>query len=714
MDRVMAHSISSTPSDQLRRLVVAGWGVCCGVLIATAITAALIVVRGDTYDHPHPALLSSEYLKHFEDVPWQERYERTWYALSCVLGALGGWVATRYSRIGMSWTLPALIAFVPAAAWICRGVFKGHTNLDRFLATAAILSLPLLRRSSRPLSDLDESPPPVDEAARCRRRMWRTAGLLCMPLAGLLYGVLGPHDVATVASECNSELHVASYIVGPALYYRAPGVVPGLDFESHYGIGHAYSFSFIMGSGGLEKTLQRYVLFVLIVCILYYLSAFLVLTDWLRSVAAALGVTLLLVGVSCEGLSYNLPSCCPVRYPFLFVFLFAAVRGVGHRGNCWCILAGCIAGLSLFWQTDIGLYTLAAGVALYLAAALFLGGGAWRPAVFLASGLGSFAALCLICFGPRVLSITFAERLLEPLLLYATGFGNQLMYWKPGWGYWYNLLGPGLAVASVAVMIGHGRRGSPSPPPRAVLYGAAASLLGLAMLFKWVNRSIDILWSLNGGLVVAVTGWWIWLGWRALSVRLESESRPWLGFARRAAAAAMLVALSIQAARLDSRSATSKYQGGSSSPLVRAVNWVSEFRNPINAARKGISPSRRPLPTDAESTRYLRSHTRRTERVAVICGAEWNYLADAGRAPRLAWLQLFLVHSPVLLDRCANDLRNSDRIFVDRHAVAALKKTNPAAHDCVVRILAEAFELADDSPTRWLLYRRRPGDVAGR
>ena len=711
MDRVMADPVSSTASDQLRRLLVAGWGVCCGVLIATAITAALILVRGDTYDHPHPALLSSEYLKHFEDVPWQERYERTWYALSCLLGALGGWMATRYSRAGMLWTLPAVIAFVPAAAWICRGIFKGQTNLDRFLATAAILSLPLWRRSSRPQSDLDV-PPPALEVARSQRRMWLTAGVVCVPLAGLLYGVLGPHDVATVASECNSELHVASYIVGPALYYRAPDVVPGLDFESHYGIGHAYSFSFVMGSGGLQKTLQRYVLFVLIVCILYYLSAFLVLTDWLRNVGAAFGVTLFLVGVSCEGLSYNLPSCCPVRYPFLFVFLFAAVRGVGPQGNRWCGVAGGVGGLSLFWQTDIGLYTLAAGVALYLAAALFLGGGAWRPAVFLASSLGSFAAFCLVSFGPRVLSITFAERLLEPLLLYATGFGNQLMYWKPGWGYWYNLLGPGLAMASVAVLIGHGRRSS--PPPRAVLYGAAASLLGLAMLFKWVNRSIDILWSLNGGLVVVVAGWWIWLGWRALAVRLASESRPGLGMARQAAAAAVLVALAVQAARLDSRSATAKYQGGSSSPIVRAVNWLSEFRNPINAARKGIGPSIRPSPTDPESTRYLRSHTRRTERVAVISGAEWNYLADAGRAPRLAWLQLFLVHSPVLLDRCANDLRHSDRIFVDRYAVASLRMTNPAVHDRVVLILAEAFELADDSPTRWLLYRRKPGDLAGR
>ena len=483
--------------------------------------------------------------------------------------ALGGWIALRYLRPRLGLALVAVIAFVPAAAWVCRGVFKGQTNLERFLAAAAILALPLLRRVPHQAPS-DLLPPQLPAVTPMpAKRMWISAGLVCLPLTLLLYGTIGPHHVATVASECNKELHVASYIVGPALYYRAPGVVPGLDFESHYGVGHAYTFSLVMGNRGLEKTLERFVLFVMVACILFYLSAFLVLTDWLQNIGAALAGTLLLFFVTSEGLGYNYPSCCAVRHPFLFVFLYTAVRGVGTGGVRWCALAGGVAGLSLFWQTDIGLYTLAAGVAFYLANTLFRRDGIWRPFIFLAAGLGSFTALCVLCFGPRVLSITFAERLLEPLLLYATGFGNQLMNWKPGWGYWYNLLGPGLAVASVAVMMGYGRK---ALPPRAVLYGAAASLLGLAMLFKWVNRSIDILWSLNGGLVAVVACGWIWLGWRALSDRLASESRPGVGFARRAAAAVTLAGLVVLAVRLDWDRANSKYQGGSSSPVVARSN----------------------------------------------------------------------------------------------------------------------------------------------
>jgi hypothetical protein len=513
-----------------------------------------------------------------------------------------------------------------------------------------------------------------------------------------------------VASECNTELHVASYLVGPALYYRAPDVVPGLDFESHYGIGHAHAFSLVMGSAGLEKALQRYVVFILVVSILYFLSAMLVLTDWLQNAWAALAVTLLILIATCEGLAYNYASNWPVRYPFLFVFLFCAVRGV--NSSRWCAAAGVVAGLSAYWQTDIGLYTLAGGVALYAASAIFLRESWWHPLLFLATGVGSFFAICVVFFGPRVLSPLFAERLFEPLLLYANGFGNQVFNWSPGWGYWYNLAGPAIAVASVGAMMCSTRHNG--LPPRAVLYGAAASLVGLAMLFKWVNRSIDILWGLNGGLVVAVAGWWMWLAWRELSARLASESRPLLGLARQAAVLGMLVLLAAMGVRADGRAADEDYQGGSSSPLVRAFTWMDTFRNPINAWRKGIEPKVHPSPMDPQSIAYLRAHTRKRERVALVCGAEWNYLAATGRAPRLHWLQLFLVHSPVLLDRCADDLRNADRVFVDRDALPSLKGVNPKAHDRVAAILAEHFELADRSPTRWDLYRRKPGPTAER
>jgi hypothetical protein len=249
-------------------------------------------------------------------------------------------------------------------------------------------------------------------------------------------------------------------------------------------------------------------------------------------------------------------------------------------------------------------------------------------------------------------------------------------------------------------MIGHGRRGG-SVPPRAVLYGEAASLVGLAMLFKWVNRSIDVLWALNGGLVLAAAGWWACVAWRSLAAKLGGRTRQ----AAAGIALAGLVALGVRA---DGEFANPEYQGGSSSPLVRIRHRLDTFPNPVNALRYGLEPDVRLPPVDAASVGYLRDHTARTERITLVCPTDWTYLAAAGRAPRLHWLQLFLVHSPVLLDRCADDLRNSDRVFVERHALISLLQVNPATHARVASILAGCFEPADES-ARWTLYRRKPG-----
>ena len=71
---------------------------------------------------------------------------------------------------------------------------------------------------------------------------------------------------------------LVSGIAAPAVF---GGAAPAPIKIGQIGVGHAHAFSLVMGSAGLEKALQRYVLFVLVVSALYFLSAMLVLTDWL-------------------------------------------------------------------------------------------------------------------------------------------------------------------------------------------------------------------------------------------------------------------------------------------------------------------------------------------------------------------------------------------------------------------------------------------------
>jgi len=107
-------TVSMPPAVSLLAIVAFGllFGVW-GVLFATAATATLIAVQGDTHDAAHPSILSSEAMKTYVVIPWQERYERNWYALACVGGALGAWLAARFVRV-----------------WRKRGYFESEMWLD--------------------------------------------------------------------------------------------------------------------------------------------------------------------------------------------------------------------------------------------------------------------------------------------------------------------------------------------------------------------------------------------------------------------------------------------------------------------------------------------------------------------------------------------------------------------------------------------------------
>ncbi|HVL15258.1 MAG TPA: hypothetical protein VM529_21990 [Gemmata sp.] len=211
-----------------------------------------------------------------------------------------------------------------------------------------------------------------------------------------------------------------------------------------------------------------------------------------------------------------------------------------------------------------------------------------------------------------------------------------------------------------------------------------------------MNRSIDILWSLNGGLVLAVAGWWAVVGWRALAAGRARGTRLALGVG--------LLGLAAGAVWIDAKMSRPHPLLRHTSPLVRIADRFATFPHPVNAALLGIAADVRPSPVEAEAVEFLRDHTAEGERVAVVSRREWQYLAAAGRAPRLHWLQLFLVHSPVLLDRCAEDLSNADRVFVERGALAELQAANPSAYAAIARVLADHFTPAEAS-RHWTIYR---------
>jgi hypothetical protein len=703
----MALPSPGASAGYLEALARAVWGAAVGFAVVMTGIGLWLTVHQETGTRVNDFLLGSRYTEIFLNVHWQEWYEGRAYLLLCVLCPLTAFAAIRYLRAPAWAAALSTAAFVPMATWACDHLFRDNKPVAYRLPLLAVLLPPLAwglgRRSPVPAGVPDRPVAPSGYP-------WTTTVLLGLPLTGLFIAFLWPFHATIAGSYCQDQTHVASFLVGPALYYRAPGVVPGLDFESHYGIGHAYLFSFFCPDGLIE-TMGAYVVYMAVVSILYFLSAYLVLVDWFRRPVPAALTTLVLLGATIDGIHLVFPSNWPVRHPFVFVFLFFGVRGAAPgRSWWWSAGAGLVAGVSLFWQTDIGLLTMLAGAAFLGGCWWFQGMSGWRIPAFGAGTVVGFFGLCVACFGPRTLSPLFVQRLLEPVLLYGGGFGSELLTWKHGWWYLYNLVGPGVALATVGVALTRG-----SGQDQQVRYAFLTSVLGLGILFKWVNRSLDQVWMLNGGLVLAVLCWWVWVGWQALAQRwLRDPTRSALGRAREAFALACLVGVGFCLADLDRRLAIPNHRGGSSSPVVRiqqnARGFPSLFANWLKPIPSGPCPNR----IAPDKMAFVRDRTGPRERVALISSEDWMYLVDAGRAPRFHWTPIGLIHSPQLLSRCFEDLRQADRVFVEDGALEWLRKINARSYDQFLPVLENDFEIVESSGGCWQVYQQRHRALAGR
>jgi hypothetical protein len=61
------------------------------------------------------------------------------------------------------------------------------------------------------------------------------------------YLLITPHSFSDIATTLNGP-HDGSYLFIPALDFLAHPAAPGIDFESHYGIGVPWLYSFFLGN----------------------------------------------------------------------------------------------------------------------------------------------------------------------------------------------------------------------------------------------------------------------------------------------------------------------------------------------------------------------------------------------------------------------------------------------------------------------------------
>src|SRR5262249_20131652 len=127
-------------------------------------------------------------------------------------------------------------------------------------------------------------------------------------------------------------------------------------------------------------------------------------------------------------------------------FIWWMARGLGLRTMALLALAlaGCI-----FLNTETGLEACVA-----VAVTAFAVEPNWRKvlqrgALLAALTFAIFMLFSVIAFGPGVLTTAYLVALIEPLALYQSGLGAWPIQWLHGWHFIYNIVAPGLALASI-------------------------------------------------------------------------------------------------------------------------------------------------------------------------------------------------------------------------------------------------------------------------
>ena len=517
--------------------------------------------------------------------------------------------------------------------------------------------------------------------------------LLCLCL------LLVPVDAQLVASNSGIDDHKVSFLIGPSLYSYGYGLVPGLDFHSHYGIAIGPVFSWLLGDGW-KAAATHAVSFTIALTFAFYVQCYFIilyLTNS-RSLAALCVMSVAVLNFSSAAHFYS-PSAFPARYPLLIPFItcFAwfCVR------SSWIALtsmAAC-ACLSLLWQTEIGVLMLLAGgsgimVREWAKPVMFV-----RAAfLFVAISLTTFLIIAVGLFGSRALSLEFAYQMVYPPLLYGEGFFSEPLKWDTGWSFLYNLPLQVIGVATIGWCWHFFFRTKESAGSERIAAGLVLmlSVIGLLMQVKWVNRSLDAVWHQNATPLLIVALWWtrVWWSNTALSAQFRKVPLPMRAIPAFLGAATLGLALLFVQDR--------------GNPHLYALRSYARYPSLLNAVLMPTSVGMGLKGWDAELTKIskadidlIKENAGRDKRALIVSPVDWAYLAEAHYAPAAYFVPLVDAFNDQFVVR---SFVTAEKVFVDK---ALLEGRLPPwrATAQVLAILKNEFRPQKDSNTLILFQR---------
>jgi hypothetical protein len=535
----------------------------------------------------------------------------------------------------------------------------------------------------------------------------------------IITAIIVPWSPIMTTHDIGANVHPVSFIIGPALYTRfGHNLVPGLDYFTQYSVGLPYIFSYFLGQTGPE-TVFNYIIFFVTVMWLFCISSYCLLFYIFKSRFWALGITLVTVilqfhfypvystGVFSTTAHFVDPSSHFFRFPLLVIAVFCFVRWCARQLNFkWAMLLACCLGISLYWNTETGIYMVAA----CCLAAIVIFGLRWRvifkTAALAIGGAAIFVLLSLISFGWRVLSLDFLTEVIAPLVIYTGGFSAVQIAWANDvWAYVINFLTPMLSLASLGKVFRQAALSERKIEVEQAAFIAAISFLALFMQTKYLNRSLSSLWYVNAYPAIVLVGWWLYRLSRLLREAepqiLQSFPASWrksIGNNRPISLifnCAMILIIILGIARMPE-------QAPDSSPTYGLISYLT-YPSLANVAI-GLKKVDRNMPTqldqwkDGEVTlccddadiRLIQERVPPQEPVAIMSDYDWGYLIAAHRAPLFPFLPSTFTFTFKQLDQITQ--RSYQYIFVTKGKDNPVSGTmSPDLDSAMTKLLEKNF-----------------------
>ena len=503
----------------------------------------------------------------------------------------------------------------------------------------------------------------------------------CAALIALLF----PASFEEAAAIVGYEMHVVSFLIGPATYSYGTGLIPGIDYYSQYSVGLPYLFSFFLGPTA-DATMIRYIALMVSAMFLFYLGAFYLLWWLFGSWRWSAGVTLTTLVLQFHtSRPFFDPSSYVLRYPLLiatvalFVWWFAGRRSWMRTS----VLAACL-GLSLFLNTETGVYQIlgVAFITFLVSPGLF--DATWRSLLFILVPGFFFVAISVAAFGTASLDQHFFGGLVKPFFIHGGGYGGWAVDWGFGWQVLYNVIAPGAALATLgwAAVTLKGVRTVLDPSRIATI--ALVSALAIMMSAKYWNMSIVGLWHVNAFGFLVVLAWWA----RQFIETYSNEEVRVGGRVFNTSRVSIRGLIALAACLV-------LFTGDGRNPSFYGVSAYIRYPSILNRVLHLPRAECRRLACAAprisgKDVEMIASLTKRGERVALLHWNDWAYLIEAQRPSKFWFLP-----SPATFTRrqLRESLKDLQLVFVSRRTDGSYAIDGPELREALVPLLNNDFRV---------------------